>query len=172
MNEPVQLIFALNYLNFFTKATPLSKTVTLSMSADIPLGKFVYLFVDWRFGSVSFVVIQTELVSFYSGGVQDRWYGTRQILPGPEDRRRGVLSPLCQNQKSWGGWLGLILSDRTEGVSCLGLPTGFCAREHRWLWQRLVQVLMSPQFKFQHLSVLRLFSARLGLETSFLSSSL
>lgn len=38
MNEPVQLIFALNYLNFFTKATPLSKTVTLSMSADIPLG--------------------------------------------------------------------------------------------------------------------------------------
>uniref|UniRef100_A0A671S7X6 DNA sliding clamp PCNA n=1 Tax=Sinocyclocheilus anshuiensis TaxID=1608454 RepID=A0A671S7X6_9TELE len=37
MNEPVQLIFALNYLNFFTKATPLSKTVTLSMSADIPL---------------------------------------------------------------------------------------------------------------------------------------
>ena len=40
MNEPVQLIFALNYLNFFTKATPLSKTVTLSMSADIPLGKF------------------------------------------------------------------------------------------------------------------------------------
>lgn len=40
MNEPVQLIFALNYLNFFTKATPLSKTVTLSMSADIPLGKY------------------------------------------------------------------------------------------------------------------------------------
>lgn len=39
MNEPVQLIFALNYLNFFTKATPLSKTVILSMSADIPLGE-------------------------------------------------------------------------------------------------------------------------------------
>ena len=39
MNEPVQLIFALNYLNFFTKATPLSKTVILSMSADIPLGQ-------------------------------------------------------------------------------------------------------------------------------------
>lgn len=44
MNEPVQLIFALNYLNFFTKATPLSKTVTLSMSADIPLGKCLCLF--------------------------------------------------------------------------------------------------------------------------------
>ncbi|XP_030626995.1 proliferating cell nuclear antigen-like [Chanos chanos] len=37
MNEPVQLIFALNYLNFFTRATPLSRTVTLSMSADVPL---------------------------------------------------------------------------------------------------------------------------------------
>jgi len=37
LQEPVSLIFALNYLNFFTKATPLSKTVTLSMSADIPL---------------------------------------------------------------------------------------------------------------------------------------
>lgn len=44
MNEPVQLIFALNYLNFFTKATPLSKTVTLSMSADIPLGECAVLF--------------------------------------------------------------------------------------------------------------------------------
>ncbi|CAI9585840.1 PREDICTED: proliferating cell nuclear antigen [Nanorana parkeri] len=37
MNEPVQLTFALRYLNFFTKATPLSASVTLSMSADIPL---------------------------------------------------------------------------------------------------------------------------------------
>lgn len=46
MNEPVQLIFALNYLNFFTKATPLSKTVTLSMSADIPLGEAAGLFDD------------------------------------------------------------------------------------------------------------------------------
>ncbi|TKS72755.1 Proliferating cell nuclear antigen [Collichthys lucidus] len=35
MNEPVLLIFALNYPNFFTKATSLSKTVTLSISADI-----------------------------------------------------------------------------------------------------------------------------------------
>nr|XP_045037379.2 proliferating cell nuclear antigen-like [Desmodus rotundus] len=37
MNEPVQLTFALRYLNFFTKATPPSPTVTLSMSADAPL---------------------------------------------------------------------------------------------------------------------------------------
>lgn len=40
MNEPVQLTFALRYLNFFTKATPLSPTVTLSMSADVPLGEY------------------------------------------------------------------------------------------------------------------------------------
>ncbi|KAL0595404.1 Proliferating cell nuclear antigen, partial [Plecturocebus cupreus] len=39
MNEPVQLTFALRYLNFFTKATPLSSTVTLSMSADVPLAE-------------------------------------------------------------------------------------------------------------------------------------
>lgn len=43
MNEPVQLTFALRYLNFFTKATPLSPTVTLSMSADVPLGKIINL---------------------------------------------------------------------------------------------------------------------------------
>lgn len=47
MNEPVQLIFALNYLNFFTKATPLSKTVTLSMSADIPLGTCICSSLKW-----------------------------------------------------------------------------------------------------------------------------
>jgi proliferating cell nuclear antigen len=35
--EPVQLNFALRYLNFFTKATPLSSTVTLSLSKDVPL---------------------------------------------------------------------------------------------------------------------------------------
>ncbi|XP_032805831.1 proliferating cell nuclear antigen [Petromyzon marinus] len=37
MSEAVQLTFALRYLNFFTKATPLSPTVTLRMSADVPL---------------------------------------------------------------------------------------------------------------------------------------
>merc|ERR1712167_351478 len=35
--EPVSLNFALRYLNFFTKATPLSSTVTLSLSKDVPL---------------------------------------------------------------------------------------------------------------------------------------
>lgn len=37
MQEPVTLTFALRYLNFFTKATPLSSQVCLSMSADVPL---------------------------------------------------------------------------------------------------------------------------------------
>lgn len=37
MEEPVELNFALRYLNFFTKATPLSETVVLSMSPDVPI---------------------------------------------------------------------------------------------------------------------------------------
>jgi proliferating cell nuclear antigen len=37
MEEPVELTFALRYLNFFTKATPLGKTVVLSMSHDVPV---------------------------------------------------------------------------------------------------------------------------------------
>eukprot|EP00043_Microstomoeca_roanoka_P003509 m.44190 g.44190 ORF g.44190 m.44190 type:complete len:264 (+) comp12093_c0_seq1:359-1150(+) len=37
MNEEVSLSFALRYLNFFTKATALADSVTLSMTADIPL---------------------------------------------------------------------------------------------------------------------------------------
>ena len=39
MQEAVTLTFALQYLNFFTKATPLSPRVSLSMSPDVPLGK-------------------------------------------------------------------------------------------------------------------------------------
>lgn len=35
--EEVSLTFALRYLNFFAKATPLSGTVTLRMSPDVPL---------------------------------------------------------------------------------------------------------------------------------------
>ncbi|WOL18949.1 hypothetical protein Cni_G27746 [Canna indica] len=37
MREPVSLTFALRYLNSFTKATPLSNTVTISMSSDLPM---------------------------------------------------------------------------------------------------------------------------------------
>jgi len=37
VQEPVQLTFALRYLNYFTKATPLSSSVCLSMSKEVPL---------------------------------------------------------------------------------------------------------------------------------------
>jgi len=37
LEEPVQQTFALRYLNNFTKATALSKTVTLSLGPDVPL---------------------------------------------------------------------------------------------------------------------------------------
>merc|ERR1719419_944627 len=37
MQEAVTLTFALRYLNYFTKASPLASQVTLSMSAEIPL---------------------------------------------------------------------------------------------------------------------------------------
>lgn len=40
MNQAVTLTFALRYLNFFTKATPLSAQVSLSMSQDVPLGRY------------------------------------------------------------------------------------------------------------------------------------
>lgn len=37
LTSPVTLTFALRYLNFFTKATPLSTSVSLSFSKDVPL---------------------------------------------------------------------------------------------------------------------------------------
>lgn len=37
MEEPVELNFALRYLNFFTKATSLSGSVIVSMSPDVPV---------------------------------------------------------------------------------------------------------------------------------------
>uniref|UniRef100_A0A7S3GHV2 DNA sliding clamp PCNA n=1 Tax=Palpitomonas bilix TaxID=652834 RepID=A0A7S3GHV2_9EUKA len=37
LQEPVDLSFALRYLSFFTKASPLSDTVSLSLSPDVPL---------------------------------------------------------------------------------------------------------------------------------------
>ena len=36
------ITFALRYLNFFTKATPLSDSVTLLMSKDVPLGELTH----------------------------------------------------------------------------------------------------------------------------------
>ena len=37
MQEPVELTFALRYLNFFTKATNLGPSVVISMSPDVPV---------------------------------------------------------------------------------------------------------------------------------------
>jgi proliferating cell nuclear antigen len=37
MEEPVELNFALRYLNFFTKATDLSEQVVICMSPDVPM---------------------------------------------------------------------------------------------------------------------------------------
>lgn len=37
MEEPVELNFALRYLNFFTKATPLASSVIISLSPDVPV---------------------------------------------------------------------------------------------------------------------------------------
>lgn len=37
MSEPVEAVFALQYLNNFTKATPLSSFVTLSISPNVPM---------------------------------------------------------------------------------------------------------------------------------------
>ncbi|RWW21282.1 hypothetical protein GW17_00014570, partial [Ensete ventricosum] len=37
IKDPVSLTFALRYLISFTKATPLSNTVTVSMSSDFPM---------------------------------------------------------------------------------------------------------------------------------------
>lgn len=37
MNEPVSLSFALWYMNLFTKATPLSETVTIRLSSELPV---------------------------------------------------------------------------------------------------------------------------------------
>ncbi|XP_074615853.1 proliferating cell nuclear antigen-like [Acropora palmata] len=46
LNEPVELTFALRYLNFFTKATPLSAKVTMSLKEDVPL------VLDYRIGEL------------------------------------------------------------------------------------------------------------------------
>ncbi|XP_065174573.1 proliferating cell nuclear antigen-like [Sycon ciliatum] len=49
LQEPVSLTFALRYLNFFTKATPLSNQVILSMSKAIPLS------VEYRIGELGHI---------------------------------------------------------------------------------------------------------------------
>lgn len=52
--DEVSLTFALRYLNFFAKATPLSGTVTLKMSPDVPLVTEYKIGDDGDMGSLSF----------------------------------------------------------------------------------------------------------------------
>jgi len=49
MQEPVTLTFACKYLNMFTKATPLSAQVSLSMSPDVPL------VVEYKIGEIGHI---------------------------------------------------------------------------------------------------------------------
>lgn len=49
LNQPVELSFALHYLNQFCKATALSTSVTLSMSDDTPL------VVEYRIGDMGYI---------------------------------------------------------------------------------------------------------------------
>ncbi|KAL1131771.1 hypothetical protein AAG570_011384 [Ranatra chinensis] len=49
MQEPVTLTFACRYLNSFTKATPLSPQVQLSMSSDVPL------VVEYKIGDIGHI---------------------------------------------------------------------------------------------------------------------
>ncbi|KAH9659320.1 hypothetical protein KPL70_023814 [Citrus sinensis] len=37
INEPVSLTLALRYINSFTRATPLSNTVTINLSSELPV---------------------------------------------------------------------------------------------------------------------------------------
>jgi proliferating cell nuclear antigen len=39
LTEPVNITFAIKYMQHFIKATPLSPTVTLSMSSEVPIGE-------------------------------------------------------------------------------------------------------------------------------------
>ncbi|KAI8835530.1 proliferating cell nuclear antigen, C-terminal domain-containing protein [Chytridium lagenaria] len=49
MTKPVSLMFALKYLNNFTKATPLSDKVTISMSDEVPV------LIEYEVGDVGYV---------------------------------------------------------------------------------------------------------------------
>ena len=49
LNEPVMLTFALRYLNSFSKATPLSPCVIMSMSKELPV------VVEYRIGDIGHI---------------------------------------------------------------------------------------------------------------------
>ena len=54
MDEPVELSFALRYLGFFTKATPLNSRVTLAMSPEVPVAVTYNVGDEDGMGSLSF----------------------------------------------------------------------------------------------------------------------
>ena len=49
LTQGVCLTFSLKYLNNFTKATPLSKAVTLSLSTDVPV------LVEYKVGDIGHI---------------------------------------------------------------------------------------------------------------------
>lgn len=49
MEEPVTLTFALRYMNSFSKASPLSNQVTLSLSSDLPV------VVEYKIGEMGYI---------------------------------------------------------------------------------------------------------------------
>ncbi|GKB54227.1 phospholipase-like protein, partial [Tanacetum coccineum] len=56
MNEPVSLTFALRYMNSFTKANPLSSTVTITLSSELPV-------------VVEYKIAEMGYISAFGGGV-------------------------------------------------------------------------------------------------------
>jgi len=75
--EPVVQTFAMRYLNFFTKATVLSKSVSLSMSPEVPL------MVEYQIDDVGYV--RYYLVRYYL--VEWMMWCLMFYSPGTEDRR-------------------------------------------------------------------------------------
>uniref|UniRef100_A0A453CE88 Proliferating cell nuclear antigen PCNA C-terminal domain-containing protein n=1 Tax=Aegilops tauschii subsp. strangulata TaxID=200361 RepID=A0A453CE88_AEGTS len=49
MQEPVSLTFALRYMNSFTKASPLSDQVTISLSSELPV------VVEYKIGEMGYI---------------------------------------------------------------------------------------------------------------------
>jgi proliferating cell nuclear antigen len=54
VEEECTLTFALRYLNFFAKATPLSSKVTLKMSPEVPLSVCYNIGTDGEMGSLQY----------------------------------------------------------------------------------------------------------------------
>jgi len=73
LEDEVSLTFALRYLNFFAKATPLSDTVTLKMSEDVPLVVEYKIGEDSDMGYIRFYL--APKISDEEGGAGDSGAG-------------------------------------------------------------------------------------------------